>query len=119
MKPWRRGQVYLNRNIKNRNINRTFTHNYGKICISKQFCFDKCNMRTTYYNPSKLEVKFAKALEDLTPTWKKLDEGERVIGIASDHEADNPMVTYKLEDNEGDLHEVVVQIIQRPDHIVK
>jgi hypothetical protein len=26
---------------------------------------------------------------------------------------------YKLEDKEGDVHEVVVQIIQRPDHIVK
>lgn len=77
-------------------------------------------MRTTYYNPSTLEVKFAQALEDLTPQLEgKLDEGERVIEIESIQDADNPMVIYKLEDKEGDLHEVVVQIIQRPDHIVK
>lgn len=77
-------------------------------------------MRTTYYNPSKLEVNFAKALEELTPHLEnKLDKGERVVGIEAIHDADNPMVIYKLEDQEGDLHEVVVQIIQRPDHIVK
>lgn len=77
-------------------------------------------MRTTHYNPSKLEVNFAKALEDLTPLLeKRLEEGDRVIGIEAVHDADNPMVIYKLQDKEGDLHEVVVQIIQRPDHIVK
>ena len=77
-------------------------------------------MRTKFYNPSKLEVKFAQALEDLTPQLeKRLDDGERVIDIEAIHDADNPMVIYKLEDKEGDLHEVVVQIIQRPDHIVK
>lgn len=77
-------------------------------------------MRTTYYNPSKLEVNFAKALEELTPLIeKRLEEGERVVEIEANHDADNPMVIYKLEDTEGDLHEVVVQIIQRPDQIVK
>lgn len=78
------------------------------------------NMRTTYYNPSKLEVDFAKALEDLTPQLeRKLDEGEQVIDIESVHDADNPLVIFKLKDQEGDLHEVVVQIIQRPDSMVK
>ncbi|RIJ42107.1 hypothetical protein [Pontibacter oryzae] len=77
-------------------------------------------MRTRFYNPSKLEVNFAKAVKDLTPQLEtKLDEGERVIGIESVHDADNPLVIFKLEDKEGDLHEVVVQIIQRPDSIVK
>jgi hypothetical protein len=77
-------------------------------------------MRTTHYNPSKLEVDFAKAFKDLTPQLEtKLNEGERVIDIKSEFDIDNPMVIYKLEDKEGDVHEVVVQIIQRPDHIVK
>ena len=77
-------------------------------------------MITTYYNPSKLEVNFAKAFKDLTPQLEnKLDEGEQVVDIKSVHNADNPMVIFKLKDKEGDLHEVVVQIIQRPDHIVK
>ena len=77
-------------------------------------------MRTTYYNPSRLEVDFAKAIEDLAPQLEtRLGEGERVVDILAEHDADNPMVTYKLKDKEGDIHEVVVQIIQRPDHIVK
>ncbi|MCJ8166217.1 hypothetical protein MKJ04_15320 [Pontibacter sp. E15-1] len=77
-------------------------------------------MRTTHYNPSKLEVTFAQALEELAPNLEhRLEDGHRVIEIESILDADNPMVIYKLEDREGDLHEVVVQIIQRPDHIVK
>ncbi|MDX5418177.1 MAG: hypothetical protein LPK09_03095 [Hymenobacteraceae bacterium] len=77
-------------------------------------------MRTTHYNPSKLEVNFAKAFKDLTPQLEdKLDEGEQVVNIESIHNADNPMVIFKLKDREGDMHEVVVQIIQRPDSIVK
>ncbi len=77
-------------------------------------------MRTTYYNPSTLEVNFAKALEDLAPNLEdRLEEGHHVVEIESIRDADNPMVIYKLQDAEGDLHEVVVQIIQRPDHIVK
>ncbi|MEJ8801944.1 hypothetical protein [Pontibacter sp. H249] len=76
-------------------------------------------MRTTYYNPSRLEVDFAKAFRELTPQLEdKLSEGEQVISIKSNHDLDNPMVTFKLKDKEGDIHEVVVQIIQRPDQIV-
>ncbi|WP_242919430.1 hypothetical protein [Pontibacter liquoris] len=77
-------------------------------------------MRTTHYNPSKLEVDFAKAIEALAPQLlTKLDPGEEVINIEAVHDCDNPRVIYKLKDKEGDLHEVVVQIIQRPDVIVK
>lgn len=77
-------------------------------------------MRTTYYNPSKLEVDFAKAFKALTPQLEdRLEEGESVISTKSIHDLDNPMVIYKLKDKEGDIHEVVVQIIQRPDQIVK
>ena len=76
-------------------------------------------MRTTFYNPSKLEVDFAKAFKDLTPQLEnKLKAGERVVSTKSIHDIDNPMIIYKLKDKEGDVHEVVVQIIQRPDQIV-
>lgn len=75
-------------------------------------------MKTKYYNPSSLEVNFAKAFQDLTPQLEdKLDSG-KVINITPVHDADNPMVIYKLKDEEGDLHEVVIQIIQRPDNLV-
>lgn len=77
-------------------------------------------MRTRFYNPSKLEVNFARAIKDLTQQLeKKLDEGEKVINTESIHHTDNPMVIFKLQDKEGDLHEVVVQFIQRPDNLVK
>lgn len=76
-------------------------------------------MRTVNYNPSILEVNFAKAFHDLTPQIETHLTGAEVIEIKSNYNIDNPQVTFKLKDEEGDLHEVVVQIIQRPDHIVK
>ncbi|MCC9137989.1 hypothetical protein ACFSKU_03930 [Pontibacter silvestris] len=76
-------------------------------------------MKTLDYNPSTLEVTIAKALKELTPQLEeKLGKGEQVIDIQSVYDADNPLVTFKIKDNEGDLHEVVIQIIQRPDQIV-
>ena len=76
-------------------------------------------MRTLNYNPSSLEVNFAKAFHDLTPQIETKLAGARVIEIRPNYTIDNPQVTFKLKDDEGDLHEVVIQIIQRPDHIVK
>lgn len=76
-------------------------------------------MRTLQYNPSILEVNFAKAFHDLTPQIENRLTGAKVIEIKSNYNIDNPQVTFKLKDEEGDLHEVVVQIIQRPDQIVK
>lgn len=75
-------------------------------------------MKTKFYNPSLLEVNFAKALQDMAQQLEdRLDSG-KVINITPIHNTDNPMVIYKLKDEEGDLHEVVVQIIQRPDNLV-
>jgi len=76
-------------------------------------------MRTVNYNPSSLEVNFAKAFHDLTPQIETKLTGAQVIDIKSNCDIDNPQVTFKLKDSEGDFHEVVVQIIQRPDHIIK
>ncbi|MBD1395982.1 hypothetical protein H9Q13_02295 [Pontibacter sp. JH31] len=75
-------------------------------------------MKTKYYNPSTLEVNFAKAFKDLTQQLEERLDAGKVVDITSIHDADNPMVIYKLKDNEGDLHEVVIQIIQRPDGLV-
>jgi len=77
-------------------------------------------MRTSFYNPSSLEINFANAVKDLTQQLeKKLDEGNKVIKTEAIHNTDNPMVIFRLKDKEGDLHEVVVQFIQRPDNLVK
>jgi hypothetical protein len=75
-------------------------------------------MKTKHYNPSTLEVDFAKAFKDLTPQLESRLTAGKVINITSVHDIDNPMVIYKLKDEEGDLHEVVIQIIQRPDGLV-
>jgi hypothetical protein len=75
-------------------------------------------MKTKYYNPSTLEVSFAIAFQDLTQQLEDRLNAGKVVNITPVHDADNPMVIYKLKDNEGDLHEVVVQIIQRPDNLV-
>ncbi|MFD2245074.1 hypothetical protein [Pontibacter ruber] len=75
-------------------------------------------MRTTQYNPSPLEVDFARAFKELAPQLESKLGAGKVIDITSKHDIDNPIVIYKMEDKEGDLHEIVVQIIQRPDSLV-
>jgi hypothetical protein len=76
-------------------------------------------MRTTHYNPSTLEVDFAKAFKELSPQIESQIKGSTVVDIQSDHQMDNPQVTFKVQDKEGDMHEIVVKIIQRPDFMVK
>lgn len=76
-------------------------------------------MRTVNYNPSSLEVNFAKAFHDLTPQIENKLTGTQVVEIKSNYNIDNPQITFKLKDEEGDFHEIVVQVIQRPDHIIK
>ncbi|MCP2045094.1 hypothetical protein [Pontibacter sp. HSC-36F09] len=75
-------------------------------------------MKTKHYNPSSLEVNFAKAFQDLALELEERLDAGKVVNITPIHDVDNPMVIYKLKDEEGDLHEVVVQIIQRPDNLV-
>ncbi|WP_018478115.1 hypothetical protein [Pontibacter roseus] len=75
-------------------------------------------MKTKNYNPSTLEVSFAKAFKELAPQLEDRLASGKVVGITSILDTDNPMVIYKLKDEEDDLHEVVVQIIQRPDGLV-
>ncbi|MBC5773263.1 hypothetical protein H8S95_04235 [Pontibacter sp. KCTC 32443] len=76
-------------------------------------------MRTLHYNPSTLEVDFAKAFHELSPQLENKINKAQVIEIKADHTMDNPQLTFRLKDNEGDMHEIVVQIIQRPDNMVK
>jgi hypothetical protein len=76
-------------------------------------------MRTLHYNPSKLEVDFAKAFEGFAPELESKLTNAKVVETTSEYDIDNPKVTYKLKDKEGDMHEIVVQVIQRPDTRVK
>lgn len=72
-------------------------------------------MITKDYNPSILEVKFAKALCELKDELNaKLNEFE-VLESKENTSVDNPTVDFLLKDQDGDPHEVIIKIIQKPD----
>ncbi|QCK14892.1 hypothetical protein [Mangrovivirga cuniculi] len=72
-------------------------------------------MKTSKYNPSVLEVKIAEAISKLKNEIAKEIGIDEEIHITENTEIDNPTVTLHLTDEDGDKHEVVIKIIQRPD----
>lgn len=72
-------------------------------------------MKTTKYNPSDLEVNFARALEDIKDQIEQKLPNNDIIDIENKITADNPLVKFFLLDKDGDPHEVVLKIIQTPD----
>lgn len=72
-------------------------------------------MKTVNYNPSELEVQFARAIEDLQKQIEKHLPNNEVINVENKINEDNPLVKFYLLDNEGDPHELVIKIIQSPD----
>jgi len=72
-------------------------------------------MKTLLYNPSTLEVKFAKAVENLTKSIEEKIKPNKIVAVDKRLKDDNPKVIFKITDNEGDIHEIVIQIIQRMD----
>ncbi len=71
-------------------------------------------MKTLTYNPSPLEIDFANALESLKDQIEQKVK-MRIIQVENDTTIDNPLVRYHLIDDDGDKHQVVVRIIQKPD----
>lgn len=72
-------------------------------------------MKTVSYNPSTIEKEFAEVISKLT---KEIENGlteNKIVSIENKLMADNPTLTFYLEDKDGDKHEVVVKIIQRMD----
>jgi len=72
-------------------------------------------MKTNKYNPSDLEVSFARTLEDLKDQIEQKLPNNDIIDIENKITADNPLVKFFLLDKDGDPHEVVIKIIQTPD----
>jgi hypothetical protein len=72
-------------------------------------------MKTTTYNPSPLEVEFAQAIVELKSEIEKRLKDNKIIQTENRINADNPLVLFLLEDKDGDQHEVVVKLIQKPD----
>lgn len=72
-------------------------------------------MKTEHYNPSQIEVEMAYALTELKDQLENFLTHNRVKSIENHIKEDNPMLLIQLEDKDGDPHEVVIKIIQRPD----
>lgn len=72
-------------------------------------------MKTTQYNPSPLERSFAQAIAGLQRHIEEQLSGTKITGVHTELNVDNPLVHFRLEDAEGDSHEVVVRVIQRID----
>jgi hypothetical protein len=73
-------------------------------------------MRTDNYNPSVFEVKLAKAIMACTEQIQQhMGEDLQIVDTTEHYQIDNPMVTLHVTDKDGDLHELVIKVIQRPD----
>jgi hypothetical protein len=72
-------------------------------------------MKTESYNPSPLEVEFAKAIVGLKKEIEGHLTANKIQKIENNISADNPAVIYHLVDSDGDKHVVVVKLIQRID----
>jgi hypothetical protein len=72
-------------------------------------------MKTRDYNPSIFEVQVANALVSLQSAFNEQLENCEITEFTKETQGDNPNVVMHLRDNDGDRHEVVIRIIQRPD----
>jgi hypothetical protein len=72
-------------------------------------------MKTEQYNPSSLELDMANALVILQDQIQKHLKDNRIVKINPEVESSNPVVTFYLEDKDGDKHEIVLRIFQVPD----
>ena len=75
-------------------------------------------MKTIHYNPSLLEIEFAKIIADLREEIQKKSAVNTIVDITNNSTKDNPNLVLKLEDKDGDKHELIIQFIQRPDEQV-
>lgn len=75
-------------------------------------------MKTSNYNPSIFEVQLASAIKACkSQIEQELANDTKIVDIDDRMQRDNPMVIFHLEDKDGDRHELVVKIIQRPDQL--
>jgi len=72
-------------------------------------------MKTTNYNPSTIEIQCAQIITGMIDEINKRLDGFTVYKIENDINKDNPTVEIFMKDNDGDIHEVIMKIIQKPD----
>jgi hypothetical protein len=73
-------------------------------------------MKTLEYNPSYLEIVVAESIADLhNDIEKRLSPGSLVIDVERQLKLDNPRIKFIIQDMDGDIHKIVIQIIQTID----
>jgi hypothetical protein len=72
-------------------------------------------MKTVNYNPSPIEVMCAQIITEMTDQINKKLDGYTITKIENNIKKDNPTVDILMKDKDGDEHEVVIKIIQKPD----
>lgn len=72
-------------------------------------------MITKNYNPSPIEVQFVEVLCELKDEINKKLENLDVYNIENNTKLDNPTIDFFLKDKDGDDHEIVLKVIQKPD----
>ena len=72
-------------------------------------------MITKDYNPSPIEVKFVEVLCNLKNQINEKLDNYDVTSIENNTQLDNPTINFFLKDVDGDEHEVILKVIQKPD----
>lgn len=72
-------------------------------------------MITKNYNPSPIEVRFVEVLCELKDEINKKLVNLDVYNIENNTKLDNPTIDFFLKDKDGDDHEIVLKVIQKPD----
>lgn len=74
-------------------------------------------MKTERYNPSPLEQELTRAIAASQDTLSSHLSGT-IVSADVQLEVDNPRLSLVIQDDDGDQHSVVVQVIQRIDEEV-
>ena len=72
-------------------------------------------MITKDYNPSPIEVRFVEVLCELKQEINEKLVNYDVLKIENNTQLDNPTIDFYLKDIDGDEHEVILKVIQKPD----
>ena len=76
-------------------------------------------MITQDYNPSPIEVSFVQVLSELKDEISSKLANFEVYKIENNTQLDNPTIEFFLKDKDGDEHEIVLKVIQKPDQLLR
>jgi len=72
-------------------------------------------MKTTHYNPSPLEVEFARIITELKDVIQERSSQYQITNVKNNSQLDNPQLVFTIVDGDGDQHELLLHFIQRAD----